>query len=197
MPEDWELLKTFLPPAAKSEEKLLRVLLMHLGCGYSLRETVVRAKRATGGVVGCGAVSAEVWGVAASACVELYVEGERRALPGAGVEVRVIDATKGAGKSGSLWRALRPVSRATSSVTGTEGKGSGESLTHFPIRAGDLVLADRGYSLAPGIVHVAAAGGYLTVRVNTRALVLATPAGEPLDLLARVSSLRRADQVGF
>ena len=66
-------------------------------------------------------------------------------------------------------------------VTGTEGKGSGESLTHFPIRAGDLVLADRGYSLAPGIVHVAAAGGlkihYLTVRVNTRALVLATPAG--------------------
>ena len=222
MPEDWELLKTFLPGnwrelaretgalkglrKDKSEEKLLRVLLMHLGCGYSLRETVVRAKRAGLAELSDVALLKRLrkcgeW--LRRLCVELYVEGERRALPGAGVEVRVIDATtvKEPGKSGSLWRlhyAVRLPSLTCDffKVTGTEGKGSGESLTHFPIRAGDLVLADRGYSLAPGIVHVAAAGGYLTVRVNTRALVLATPAGEPLDLLARVSSLRRADQVG-
>ena len=60
--EDWDLLMTFLPAnwrelAAetgalkglrkdKSVEKLLRVLLMHLGCGYSLRETAVRARKA-------------------------------------------------------------------------------------------------------------------------------------------------------
>ena len=30
----------------KSEEKLLRVLLLHVGCGFSMRETVVRAKQA-------------------------------------------------------------------------------------------------------------------------------------------------------
>jgi hypothetical protein len=30
----------------KSAEDLLRVLLLHLGCGYSMRETVVRAKEA-------------------------------------------------------------------------------------------------------------------------------------------------------
>ena len=60
MNEDWDLLKTFFPNdwkslavdtnalrglrKDKSEEKLLRTLLIHLGCGYSLRETVVRAK---------------------------------------------------------------------------------------------------------------------------------------------------------
>ena len=30
----------------KSAEHALRVLLMHLGCGYALRETAVRAKHA-------------------------------------------------------------------------------------------------------------------------------------------------------
>ena len=40
-------------------------------------------------------------------------------------------------------------------LTGTEGPGTGESLAQFPIRAGDHVLADRGYSTARGIRHVA------------------------------------------
>ena len=60
--EDWELLKTFLPSnwrflarrtdaikglrQDKSEENCLRTLLIHLACGYSLRETVVRAREA-------------------------------------------------------------------------------------------------------------------------------------------------------
>src|ERR1700756_5123086 len=60
--EDWELLKFFLPSnwrflarrtdaikglrQDKSEENCLRTLLIHLACGYSLRETVVRAREA-------------------------------------------------------------------------------------------------------------------------------------------------------
>ena len=62
MNEDWELLVSFLPGnwqelagetgalkglrKDKSVENLLRTLLIHLGCGHSLRETVVRAKKA-------------------------------------------------------------------------------------------------------------------------------------------------------
>ena len=30
----------------KSEENLIRVLMLHVGCGFSMRETVVRAKQA-------------------------------------------------------------------------------------------------------------------------------------------------------
>ena len=60
--EDWDLLMSFFPSdwreqaeasgalrglrQDKSAESYLRVLLMHLGCGFSLRETVVRAKHA-------------------------------------------------------------------------------------------------------------------------------------------------------
>lgn len=60
--EDWDLLVSFFPPnwrhlarlsgalkglrQDKSEENLLRVLMLHVGCGFSMRETVVRAKQA-------------------------------------------------------------------------------------------------------------------------------------------------------
>src|SRR5579862_8854590 len=60
--EDWNVLLSFLPRnwkqlahsagamkglrQDKSEENCLRVLLMHLGCGFSLRETVVGAQEA-------------------------------------------------------------------------------------------------------------------------------------------------------
>ena len=62
MDEDWEVLMSFLPAdwrelaqdtgalkglrKDKSVESLLRTLLLHLGCGHSLRETVVRARKA-------------------------------------------------------------------------------------------------------------------------------------------------------
>lgn len=62
MDEDWKLLMSFFPAdwrdlavstnavkglrKDKSEENLLRTLLIHLGCGYSLRETVARARQA-------------------------------------------------------------------------------------------------------------------------------------------------------
>ena len=61
MTEDWDLLISFLPgnwrdlAAAtgalkglrkdKSADNLLRVLLIHLGCGHSLHETAVRARQ--------------------------------------------------------------------------------------------------------------------------------------------------------
>ena len=60
--EDWDLLRTFFPAdweqlartthalkglrQDKSADHLLRTVLLHVGCGYSLRETVVRAREA-------------------------------------------------------------------------------------------------------------------------------------------------------
>lgn len=222
MPEDWELLKSFFPGnwralaretgalkglrKDKSEENLLRVLLLHLGCGHSLRETVLRARRSGLAELSDVALMKRVrksgeW--LRRLCVELFREGERGELPGSGFEARVMDATlvKEPGRSGSLWRIHYSVRLPSLScdffrVTGAEGPGSGESLTQFPIRAGDHVLADRCYARAPGIVHVASAGGYVAVRVNTQALALEAVDGEPLNLLARLRSLRRAHQIG-
>lgn len=77
-------------------------------------------------------------------------------------------------------------------LTETAGRGTGESLAQFPIQAGEYILADRGYSTAGGIQHVVSAGGQVTVRVNTDALVLQTAPGEPFDLLAATTALPRA-----
>ena len=62
MEEDWDVVSSFLPEGwrelaresgalkglrkDKSPDALLRTLLLHLACGHSLRETVVRARQA-------------------------------------------------------------------------------------------------------------------------------------------------------
>ncbi len=116
--------------------------------------------------------------------------------------MRAFDATtvKEPGKSGSLWRmhySVRLPSLACDyfKLSETEGPGTGESLRQFPIREGDYLLADRGYSTASGIGCVAQAGGRVTVRVNTGTLAFRTPEGQPFDLLGQVSALDCAGAV--
>ena len=81
-------------------------------------------------------------------------------------------------------------------LTSAKGAGTGESLSRFPVQAGDPVLADRGYSTGPGLRHVADCGGRAAVRVNTSSLRLRSADGQPFDLLGAVSSLKRAGAVG-
>ena len=220
--EDWDLLMTFLPAnwrelAAetgalkglrkdKSVEKLLRVLLMHRGCGYSLRETAVRARKAHLADL----TAAAVWQRLRKArdwlhvlCRELWREAGVELAADRGFQVRALDATtvKEPGKTGSLWRlhySVRLPSLACDffRLTATKGVGTGESFRQFPVQAGDYLLADRGYSTARGLLHVERAGGRATVRVNTSALPLRTPESQPFDLLAAVKGLRRAGMIG-
>ena len=219
MQEDWDVLSTFFPAdwrdlavesgalkglrKDKSADGLLRVLLMHLGCGHSLRETVARARQA--GLADLSDVAlmkrlrkSRDW--LHALCVALFEERGVALSAAGGFEVRVVDATlvKEPGRTGSLWRLHYSV-RLPSLVcdhfriTPFAGAGTGESFTQFPVRRGDLVLGDRGYSSARGIAHVAAAGGRVAVRVNTGSLrFTAGPDGGPFDLLGAVSSLDRA-----
>ena len=217
MDEDWDLLVSFLPSEwrelaketgalkglrkDKSVDNLLRTLLIHLGCGHSLRETVVRARQANLADLSDVALlkrlrKSKDWLYAL--CVRLFQEHGIAVASGGGFQLRAFDATtvKEPGKTGSLWRVHYSVCLPSLAcdffkLTRTEGAGTGESFAQFPIRAGDHVVADRGYSTAGGIGHVADAGGQLIVRVNTGALPLSTMSGEPFDLLAAVTSLRR------
>ena len=220
--EDWDLLVSFFPGnweelAAetgalkglrkdKSAENLLRTLLIHLGCGRSLRETVVRARQA--GLADLSDVAllkrlrkSRDWLYAL--CVELFQEHCIAVSSEGGFQVRAFDATTAQepGRTGSLWRLHYSVNLPSLGcdffkLTATEGVGTGESFTQFPTRAGDYVLADWGYSTALGIQHVVAAGGQVTVRVNTGSLVLEAADGGPFDLLASVESLQRPGPVG-
>ncbi len=220
--EDWDLLLTFFPDnwrdlatetgalkglrKNRSAESLLRTLLIHLGCGHSLRETVVRAREA--GLADLSDVAllkrlrkSRDWLYAL--CVALFREHGIAVSAGEGFQVRTFDATtvQEPGRTGSLWRLHYSVNLPSLGcdffkLTATEGSGTGESFTQFPIRPGDYVLAGRGYSTGVGIRHVAAAGGYVTVRANTGSLVLETTAGKEFDLLSSVESVSQAGPVG-
>lgn len=218
--EDWDLLLSFFPSnwrklartsgalkglrQDKSEEACLRMLLMHLGCGYSLRETAVRAKQA--GLAELSGVSlmkrlrkSKEW--LCQLCGELLAEcgvKARSSTP----SLRLIDATviKEPGPTGSLWRvhySFRwPDLRCDYfKLTATEGRGTGETLQHHPIASGDLVVVDRGYCQAGGIHHVSERKAWVTVRLNPQAIVLQTEAGAAFPLLLRLAALKRPGQV--
>lgn len=186
----------------KSAEQLLRTLLIHVGCGHSLRETVVRANQANLADLSDVALlkrlkKSKDWLYAL--CVELFQEQGIRVSSAAGFQIRAFDATtvKEPGKTGALWRIHYSVCLPSLrcdffKLTQTEGPGTGESLTHFPIHEGDYILADRGYSTAVGIHYVVSAGGHVIVRVNTGSLPLLTPGNRPFDLLATVMELKHA-----
>jgi hypothetical protein len=59
---------------------------------------------------------------------------------------------------------------------------SGETLKHFALGPGDVVVADRGYAQPPGMSGAVQQGAELIVRLNPFSVVLRTPTGQPLAL---------------
>jgi len=216
MNEDWNVLKSLFPTdwealAAehgalkglrknKSPGNLLRTLLIHVGCGHSLRETVVRAGRANLAQLSDVALlkrlrKSREW--LYRLCLGLFAErlGD---LPGACPEtVYLLDASivSEPGKTGSQWRLHYSLCWPSLKcdffrITPVKGCGSGESFARFPVVAGGLYLADRAYSTAPGIRHVERGGGRLAVRLNPNAVrLLRGEGGEPFALLGKLREI--------
>ena len=215
--EDWSLLLGLLPAewqnqavlsgacerlrGFSSTSDLLRTLLLHVGNGYSLRETVVRAKAA-----GLAAVSdvalmkrlqkAEGW--LRGLCVSLLQEnGWEVPAEARGFNVRALDGTlvKEPGRSGSLWRIHYSV-RLPSLVcdhfelTATKGRGTGETMGRFAATPGDLVLADRGFCKASGIEALDSQGAAVMVRLNTSTLPLFCEDGSRFALAEEIGKLK-------
>ena len=222
MDDDWDVLMSFFPAnwlqlaertgalkglrKDKSAPRLLRALLIHVACGYSLRETVVRARQASLADLSDVALlkrlrKSKDW--LHGLCVSLFNERGVRLGTQDGLQFRLFDATtvKEPGKTGSLWRihySIRAPSLACDflQVTETKGKGTGESLTRFPIRAGDHVIADRGYAKAPGIHYAASQGAFVSVRLNPQALVMLDEAKEPFGLIDGLRGIPASGAIG-
>lgn len=222
--EDWVVLRSLFPAGWGEQARttgaiergrgisepdvLLRLFLLHVGRGYSLRETSVRAKKA--GLTGISDVGllkrlrrSEDW--LRWLCVQLLSENgvNLRSQSGSQRIVRIVDATvvKEPGKTGSEWRILYSLRLPELEcdffeLTGTAGAGNGESLSRIPTARNQLLLADAGYSKAPGIQSATAQGVDVLVRVNPHALPLLDETGKPLDLLAVLKTLKTAGQIG-
>ncbi|MCF6283835.1 MAG: IS4 family transposase [Candidatus Hydrogenedentes bacterium] len=217
MCEDWNLLMSFFPPdwrelavstnalkglrKDKSEENLLRTLMIHLGCGYSLRETVVRARQSNLADLSDVALlkrlrKSEEW--LCRLCQELFEERGLRLDKAEGFRVRIFDATlvKEPGATGSQWRIHYSVELPSMrcdffKITRTTGEGAGESFLQFPVQAEEYLLADRGYSSARGIHYVASQGAYCTVRLNPQSLRICNTHKHPFDLLDKLKKIQK------
>ena len=222
MNEDWPVLLSFFPwnwaklayetqalkglRKDKAAEDYLRTLLLHVACGHSLRETATRAKLAGLADISDVAVlgrlkKAKDW--LHGLCVELFQGCGIISNAHHGFQVRLFDATnvKEPGKTGSLWRIHYSVRIPSLEcdyfrLTATKGEGAGESFFRYSIRRGDYIIADRGYSTASGIHHVAKSKkAFVIVRVNSKALPMLDIESRTFPLLERVQSIKSAGDV--
>lgn len=222
MTQDWNLLANFFPArwqelavqtdATKGLRKnkpignLLRVILIHIACGCSLRETVARAQKAKLADMSDVALlkrlrKCKEW--LYSLCIELFVELGVPLKNDIDVKFRLFDAThvQEPGKTGSQWRIHYsfqvPDMRCDFfKVTKTKGEGVAEDFSQFPIEEGDYIIADRGYSRAPSIAYVVDKGAFICVRVNIQSLALMIPKEDnKFPLIAKLQTLTIALQI--
>lgn len=213
--QDWDVVTQMLPPQweAKAAElgavrrlrgfenvgALLRVLLIHLADGCSLRETAVRAH--AGGLAtvsdvallkrlrGCGAwfewMAREMAFGMALPLAEDTLLPQRR--------VRLIDGSTVSepGATGSTWRLHYALNLRTLSCDEVyvSDASIGESLTHFDIRAGDVIMADRGFAKRPGLRHVVQHKADVVLRASLTNLPLHNRRGQSVDMLPQLRKL--------
>jgi hypothetical protein len=215
--DDWSTLRRFLPAGwaeqakrlgalrrqrkVASAEQLLRVLLIHLVDGCSLRETVVRAR--AGGLAKITDVALLKRLRAASEWLR-WMAVQLLARRGCGVErpdwlsgfrVRSVDATVicEPGSTGTDWRlhySLELFALKSDHFQLTR-PDVGESFANFPVAPGDLLIGDRAYGTLNGLEHVKGNGGDFIVRLRNGAFPLYVPgADRRIDLLTRLRRLR-------
>jgi hypothetical protein len=219
--EDWQVLQGLFPVGWEelgrssgavarlrgfnSLNDLFRTLLLHVGCGWSLRETAVQAKLA--GIANVSDVTllnrlrqSEDW--LRQLCQQLWKDNGVNLEPALkGQPVRVIDATvvREPGKTGGQWRIhysmrLPSLECDQFDLTPVEGKGTGEGLGRFKFQSGELVLADAGYCRPPGIVQVVEQNADLCVRLNRRTLPLRDEKDRLFPLGKKLKTLRTAGE---
>lgn len=213
--DDWSVLTRFLPLGWQEQAKelgalrrcrgfpdaetLLRTLLIHLGDGCSLKETVARAKH--GGLVDISSValfkrlklSGEWLRWMACSLMINWFSKQPSDLFGSDLRVRLIDGSnvQEPGSTGSSWKIHYSVGLPSllCDEVHVTGPKIGESFKRFKIRPGDLVLGDRGYSTPPGIAHVIHGRGDVLVRVNLQSLPLVYEDGANFLLLDHLRTI--------
>ena len=214
--KDFEYLTTFLPSGWQAKAKelsalrrcrkvpdaqtLLRVLLIHLAEGCSLRETSVRARK--GNLIELSDVaimdrlrlSAEWFRWMNTEIMNSWVVRQSATVYGKNWNVRLVDGTrvKEPGPTGSSWvihYSINLPSLACTELIVNDQHGHGESFTRFKVNPGDLLVGDRAYGVRPGIFHVASGGGEVLTRFAMSNLPLKAADGGQFELLKHLRTL--------
>jgi len=210
LPEEWDILRSWISDDLSSSarrcgfvrrstgrvdpETWLRLILMHVAGGLSLKQTMLRA-----GELGWCDLShvalfkrfrvAHDW--LCELCAGL-LEWQRRRIDEShawpeGWKVRLIDATdvQEPGSTGTAWRihySLSMPNMVCDHYEITDGKG-GEKFGRFEFSKGELVVADRGYRHRAGVAHVIDSGANVLVRWNPASFPIENRRGVADDML--------------
>ena len=208
LPSDWEARARDLGALRRCRKVpnatvLLRVLLIHLAEGCSLRETSVRARE--GGLVELSDVAimdrlrraGEWFRWMGREVMAQWIARQPGTVFGDRWTVRVIDGTQVSepGPTGSSWRIHYSVGLPSLRcdelyLSDSQGAGSGETFRRFAVHAGDLFMGDRVYALPQGIAHVGNGGGDVLVRFGWKNLPLWSSPRRKFDLFAHLRRLR-------
>jgi|LakMenEpi05May12_1017382.scaffolds.fasta_scaffold04589_1 hypothetical protein len=223
--EDWQLLLRMFPSNwrelakdtnavtrklrnFKDEEAIMRLFFLHFAGGYSLRETVTRAT--ISGIADVSDVAllkrlrcSEGW--LQALCISLLRERGtllEKAVDPSPICLRLVDGTivKEPGKTGSQWRihySLRLLDLQCDyfKLTEATGQNNGESFKQFPVKKGDCIVGDRGYSTLQGIEYLKQNEAYSLVRINSSTVKFYDNDENSFNLLAAVSDLKQAYEV--
>ena len=213
--DDWEILLNFLPAgwaekatelgalARKrkivSAETLLRLLLIHLADGKSLRTTAAYSHEVELCDVNDVALlhrlrASESWFRWMSQMIVKNLKSPAlQETLGQKFRVRIVDSTviNEPGSTGSDWRVhyclqLPNLQCDTFTITSTD---VGEDFQRYSVEQGDLLIADRAYCKRAGICHVLGNGGDLLVRFHSSNLPLFSYKGKPIEPLKYLRTL--------
>lgn len=206
LPANWEALADeysqvetkFGNAKIRTASDLLQMILVHAACDLPLRETVALVAEAGGPDIAPMRLHKKM--IRAVDYLRALVLGMVKDLPQAspelwaGYDVIVVDATT-ASRPGSLGADVRVHTLMRLSnleyvdvqVTNTK---VGETLAHFPLDYGQLVIGDRGYCFASSIFAAVARGADVLVRLNRGSTPLLAPVSqERVDVLAAMREI--------
>ncbi len=207
--EEWQSVRSLLPEdleglarkhgaierrgKIENAETLLRLLLLHVAGGLSLEQTALRAREQGLAEVSDVALfkrlrRSEEWLQALTAQVLRTLPDPALPILGAGYNLRALDATfiQEPGSTGTDWRlhySLRLPELVCDFFELTDAHGA-EHLSRLPVKSGDVVLADRGYSQRSGAAAILRAGGEVVLRLRPSGFPLLDLEGQSLDVSA-------------
>ena len=219
----WSYLVSFLPPDLDLEESartsgaltrrrgirnadgLLRLALAYGFCGLSLRQAAAWAQVSGVGQVSDVAVLKRLKGSSTwlgEILGAMLTHRSEAALPTElGMRLRLVDATTVSvpGSTGADWRVHMGFDLERLAIDQVEltDYRRGETLRRFEVRAGELLIGDRGYAHRSGLAAVRESGGHFLVRLNWSSVPLQDRNGVRFDLMEALRQIPDAQAVEF
>jgi hypothetical protein len=185
----------------KTPAQLLQVVLCYCGLDQALRETAgnvtLLEERISDTAIHKRLQACVPW---VKALLERMLGADAAALIQGRLRFVVVDGStvQGPGASGTWYRLHIAVDLVKLQLIHVEvtDKHQGEHLGYYPLQAGDVVLIDRAYNQAKGLIKQADEGVSVVLRYNPHSLNVYAATGVKIDWYEELNTTQRAVSAG-